>query len=147
MVAVYGQEPTIGFKGKRKGVKPLGGLGKGLSSYQLFRATLLFLAEHPWGHQPVFVKVSGGHRYPPSSYETHTLVFVDSSSTTNLLAGVPLGSMKLLSADARRTLDTLGSLNNLSAAGEAGKLNFDPFPEIFLKDHRDLQTRFDCVIR
>ncbi|KAJ3980128.1 Nrap protein [Lentinula detonsa] len=134
MYLILGEESTsagrkFGGHGKRKP------LGKGLSSYQLFRAALDFLAKHDFENEPVFVKAEGGHRYTPDEYSSnHDMVFVDSTSTVNLLAGVPTGSMKLLGNDARRTLETLDDSST------------DPFPEVFLMDHRDLQTRFDVVI-
>ncbi|KAJ3746993.1 Nrap protein-domain-containing protein [Lentinula raphanica] len=143
MYLILGEEPTSA--GRKSGVygrrRPL---GKGLSSYQLFTAALDFLAKHDFENEPVFVKTEGGHRsvstsYTPDEYSSSfDLVFVDSSSTVNLLAGVPPGSLKLLGDDARRTLDML---NNSSGS------SVDPFPEVFLRDHRALQTRFDIVLR
>ncbi|KAK7471072.1 U3 snoRNP protein [Stygiomarasmius scandens] len=135
---ICGDEPTSSNSGKGwgkgKGRKPL---GRGLSSYQLFRAALDFLAKHDSENEPVFIKTKSGHKFLPDEYQSnHEAVFVDSSSIINLLAGVPIGSLKMLSRDARRTLETL---NSTSFAG-------DPFDEVFLKDHRDLQTRFDAVI-
>ncbi|KAJ4474430.1 Nrap protein [Lentinula aciculospora] len=137
MYLVQGEEPTSAGKklGRQGNRKPL---GKGLSSYQLFRAVLDFLAKHDFENKPVFVKTEGGHRYSPNEYlSTHDIVFVDSSSAVNLLAGVPLGSMKLLNADARKTLETINSSSTSSG---------DPFPEVFLRDHRNLHARFDIVI-
>ncbi|KAF8178500.1 Nrap protein [Pholiota molesta] len=117
---------------KRKSV------GKGLSSYQLFKAALEFLAKHDFEQEPVFVRSPEGHRYPAEEYQAHTeAVFVDSASLTNLLAGVPLGSLELLRYDATKTLETL---NQASFSG-------DPFTGVFLKDCRDLTTRFDIILR
>ncbi|KAF8965448.1 Nrap protein [Flammula alnicola] len=101
---------------KRKSV------GKGLSSYQLFKAALEFLAKHDFEKEPVFLRSAEGHR----------AVFVDSASLTNLLAGVPL-----LRYDAAKTLETL---NQSSFSG-------DPFTGVFLKDNRNLLTRFDVILR
>ncbi|THU79980.1 Nrap protein [Dendrothele bispora CBS 962.96] len=135
---ILGEEPTSSSSGKGWGKaqsrKPL---GRGLSSYQLFRAALDFIAKHDFVNEPVFVKTKDGHKFLPDEYQSnHEAVFVDSSSTVNLLADVPIGSLKLLSRDAQKTLETL---SNTSLAG-------DPFDEVFLQDHRDLQTRFDAVI-
>ncbi|KAF9475207.1 Nrap protein [Pholiota conissans] len=117
---------------KRKSV------GKGLSSYQLFKAALEFLAKHDFEKEHVFVRSPEGHRYPPEEYSSGTeALFVDSASLTNLLAGVPLGSLELLRYDARQTLDTL---NQASFSG-------DPFGGVFLKDCRDLPTRFDIILQ
>ncbi|KAL0578598.1 U3 snoRNP protein [Marasmius crinis-equi] len=120
---IEGEEPSGVAKNKKR--KPV---GRGLSSYQLFRAALDFLANHDFEKSPVFIKTKDGrHRYPPSEYNSHhDAVFVDSTSTVNLL----------LQSDAKKTLNHL----NLSSVG-------DPFPEVFLTDHRDSQSRFDAVIR
>ncbi|KIK63933.1 hypothetical protein GYMLUDRAFT_424118 [Collybiopsis luxurians FD-317 M1] len=136
MYLILGEEPTSA--GKRAGRAKSKPLGKGLSSYQLFRAALDFLAKHDFENDPIFVKANEGHRYTPDEYHSnHDAVFVDSSSTINVLTGVPTGSLKLLSSDAQKTLEIL---NDSSSSA-------DPFPDVFLKDHRDLQTRFDAVIR
>ncbi|KAH8827847.1 Nrap protein [Flagelloscypha sp. PMI_526] len=116
-------------------------LGKGLSSYQMFRGALDFLAKHNFTQDPVFVKSeSGSHRYPASEYqalvEDGSPVFVEASSTVNLLAGVPLGSLDLLREDARQTLERLNGITSK-----------DPFNDVFLQDKRDLSTRFDVVLR
>ncbi|KAH7922733.1 Nrap protein [Leucogyrophana mollusca] len=117
-------------------------LGRGLSSYQLFRAALDFLgnppAKHNFADNAVFVKATNGHRFPPEEYAAHhPAVFVDPTSTVNLLAGVPLSSLESLMHDARKTLEQL----NGSSANE------DVFAEVFLKDQCHLSTRFDAVIR
>ncbi|KAK0211157.1 Nrap protein [Desarmillaria ectypa] len=124
----------LGVEGKSKR-KPL---GRGLSSYQLFKAVIDFLATHDFQAQPVFVKTEGGNKYPLEEYSSyHEAVFVDASSRVNLLADVPLGSLDLLRCDAKKTLQTLSSSSS----------SFDPFIEAFLRDHRHLSTRFDAVIR
>ncbi|KAF9552839.1 Nrap protein [Agrocybe pediades] len=117
---------------KRKSV------GKGLSSYQLFKAALEFLAKHDFAKDAVFSKSAEGHRYPPEEYKEYPdAVFVDSLSLTNVLARVPLGSLELLRYDASRTLDLL---NQTTLSG-------DPFNGVFMTDHRDLSTRFDVILR
>ncbi|KAJ6460366.1 Nrap protein [Mycena vitilis] len=128
---VFGEEP----KGKGTKRKPL---GRGLSSYQLFRAALDFLSRHDFGKDGAFHKSKEGHRFSPEEYQAHhAAVLVDSSSTYNVLSGVPLGSLQLLQNDARKTLDKLNSAFTGS----------DPFADVFLKEQRDLSTRFDTVIR
>ena len=84
----------------------------------------------------------------------HEAVFLDASSLTNYLAAVPLGSLDLVNSskadyltpselllqlrlDAERTLDIP---NQPTFSG-------DLFTEVFLKDSRDLWTRFDVVLR
>ncbi|KAE9397307.1 Nrap protein [Gymnopus androsaceus JB14] len=146
-LVVFGAEPEPSAKGK--GSTRRKPLGKGLSSYQLFRGVLDFLASHDWENDPIFVKVDagrGGHLFPPSSYTSlgGGAIFVDSTSMINLLAGVPVGALKLLSADAQRTLDVLDRNANASALESPTTSN--PFPEVFLKDQTDLQTRFDAVV-
>ncbi|KAJ7183097.1 Nrap protein [Mycena filopes] len=128
---VFGEESKS--KGTRR--KPL---GRGLSSYQLFRAALDFLSRHDFGKEAAFHRSKEGHRFPPEEYQTHhDAVMVDSSSTLNILAGVPLGSLQLLQNDARKTLERLNDEANGS----------DLFADVFLKEQRDLSTRFDAVIR
>lgn len=82
-------------------------------------------------------------------------MFVDHTSSVNLLAGVPLSSLEMVSPafcvykiscllyvtqlkyDAKLTLE---GLNESSLAQ-------DPFTEVFLQDKRDIQARFDVVVR
>ncbi|KAJ7086043.1 Nrap protein [Mycena belliarum] len=128
---VFGEEP----KGKGARRKPL---GRGLSSYQLFRAALDFLSRHSFEQDAAFHKAKNGHRFSPEEYKDHhQAVFVESSSTVNLLAGIPLGSLQLLQHDARKTLEKLNGAN----------VGSDPFVDVFLKEQRDLPTRFDTIIR
>ncbi|KAF8874426.1 Nrap protein [Infundibulicybe gibba] len=131
---VLGEEPRVaGNKASRRKA-----LGRGLSSYQLFRAALDFLSKHDFEETPIFVKSGSGHQFPPDEYDQKNgPIFVDSSSTVNLLAGVPHGSLDLLRYDALKTLEALDH----PPAGS------DAFTDVFLKDHRDLSTRFDIVIR
>ncbi|KAA1477008.1 Nrap protein [Dentipellis sp. KUC8613] len=113
-------------------------LGKGLSSYQLFKAALDFLARYDFANERIFVKTKDGHRFPAQDYYAHhDVAFVDSPSLVNLLAGVPLSSLAMLQHDAKRTLQTLDSSSP----------SVDPFTEVFLKENRDLFTRFDAVMR
>ncbi|KAG6884333.1 hypothetical protein C0993_012058 [Termitomyces sp. T159_Od127] len=130
---IIGEERTSASKASKR--KPL---GRGLSSYQLFRGTLDFLSKHDFEKDPVFLKTKeGAHRFPPEEYQQHhEAVFVDSSSTVNLLAGVPLGSLQLLRHDALKTLEVL----------DHSSISVDPFTDVFLTDHRDLPTRFDTVM-
>ncbi|KAJ7039536.1 Nrap protein, partial [Mycena alexandri] len=128
---VFGEES----RGKGTKRKPL---GKGLSSYQLFRAALDFLSRHDFEKEAAFQRTKEGHRFPSEEYQAHhEAVLVDSSSTLNVLAGVPLGSLQLLQNDARKTLEKL----NTESIGS------DLFADVFLKEQRDLSTRFDTVIR
>ncbi|KAI0792762.1 Nrap protein [Abortiporus biennis] len=112
-------------------------LGKGLSSYQLFRAALDFFSRHDFSRSHAFTKPERDREFSFDDYPVDEAVLVDSISGFNYLAGVPLGSLQMLQHDAKLTLDTL----NESFMSE------DPFSEVFLKDQRDLQTRFDLVLR
>ncbi|KAF7441237.1 hypothetical protein PC9H_001586 [Pleurotus ostreatus] len=128
-----GEEPTQDGKPLKR--KPL---GKGLSSYQLFKAALDFIGKHDFVSSPVFTKTKDGHRFPPNEYtDNYSAVHVDSSSLVNLLAGIPVGSLRLLCYDAQKTLEIL----------DHSSLNVDPFTEVFLKEQRDLMTRCDIVLR
>nr|VWO97778.1 Ubiquitin-conjugating enzyme E2 2 [Ganoderma boninense] len=112
-------------------------LGKGLSSYQLFKAALDFLARHSFAERSVFVKSKDGHKFPPASYVGHEAVFVDSTSSVNLLADVPLSSLDMLRYDAQATLEVLDQRGNSE----------DPFCSIFLQDRRDVFSRFDVLLQ
>lgn len=129
-------DELVGTKsGSAKLRKPL---GKGLSSYQLFKAALDFLAKHKFGETPVFTKTTNGHRCPPEEYITHhPAIFVDATSTINFLSDVPLTSLDLLSRDAKETLE---QLSNPGASS-------DIFGDCFLKSRFKISSRFDAVIR
>ncbi|KAL1939289.1 hypothetical protein VTO73DRAFT_10092 [Trametes versicolor] len=132
---VNGEEPPpagLGKRGARR--KPL---GKGLSSYQLFKAALDFLARHNFGEEAAFVKSKDGHRFPPSSYSSHEAVFVDATSSVNLLADVPLAFLDTLRYDAQSTLELL----------DHASISEDTFAPLFLQEHRDVFARFDVVAR
>ncbi|EJD08517.1 Nrap protein [Fomitiporia mediterranea MF3/22] len=133
-VIVVGEE-DFGEKGGKKRTlrRPV---GRGLSSYQLFRAALDFLANHAFCAQPVFIK--GGSRFPADTYSSDGPVFVDVCSV-NIVAGIPVTSIDLLRHDAKITLDLL---NNGSQDSKA-----DPFSDVFLRDRRQLSTRFDVTIQ
>ncbi|KZV76888.1 Nrap protein [Peniophora sp. CONT] len=133
---VRGEEPFSASAKSNANRKPL---GKGLSSYQLFRAALAFLAEHDWDAAPVFVKAPEGHRFPQHEYvEHHGPALVDSSSRVNVLAGVPHSSLTLLKHDAQTTLATLNAASEPQGT--------DSFAQTFLLDARPLPTRFDVVL-
>ncbi|KAH6905454.1 pre-rRNA processing protein Utp22 [Coprinopsis sp. MPI-PUGE-AT-0042] len=130
---VSGEEAGGGGPGKKR--RPL---GKGLSSYQLFKSALDCLAKQDWTRGPVFVKSATGKRYDAEEYrEAWPATLVDSASLVNLLASVPTGSLALLRYEASKTLETLNSAS----------LAIDPFTEVFLQDHRDVLTRFDVILR
>ncbi|KIJ60730.1 hypothetical protein HYDPIDRAFT_31953 [Hydnomerulius pinastri MD-312] len=132
---IGGEEPAGGKAGKTGMRRPI---GKGLSSYQLFRASLDFLAKHEFGKSPAFVKSANGHRFPPDEYTSnHCAVFVDATSTLNTLADVPLTSLDMLRYDAQQTLEHLN--NSLGAD--------DIFADIFLKDQTHLSKRCDAIVR
>ncbi|KAJ7581471.1 Nrap protein [Mycena floridula] len=123
------------FDAKAKGKGKRKPLGKGLSSYQLFRAALDFLSKHDFEKDAVFMKSPDGHKFSADLYNKDGPIFVDPSSV-NLLAGVPIGSLKLLQYDAKRTLTEL----------DGGSISSDPFAPVFLSDRRDIPTRFDAIL-
>ncbi|KAF9219296.1 Nrap protein [Gyrodon lividus] len=132
---INGEEPVVGKTGKAGTRRPM---GNGLSSYQLFRASLDFLANHEFGKAPVFMKSADGHRFPPEEYASkHSAVCVDATSTLNYLADVPLTSLDMLRYDAQQTLEQL--INSISAD--------DIFSDVFLKDQTHLSKRCDAIIR
>lgn len=132
-LVVLGEEPTSANKTNVR--KPL---GKGLSSYQLFRAALDVLARQDFSQKAVYVKSTNGHKYPPEEYTSHhSAVFVDSTSTLNLLADVPSTSLGMLRYDANETLE------KLNTSSESDNI----FAQLFLNDQTRLFKRCDAVIR
>ncbi|KAG8221585.1 Nrap protein [Butyriboletus roseoflavus] len=126
--------PVLG-KGKTGGRKSV---GKGLSSYQLFRASLDFLAKQEFENAPAFVKSTNGHKFSPEAYSSnHSAVFVDATSTINHLVDVPLTSLHMLQYDARKMLEQLNDSTGTD----------DVFASVFLKDETHLSKRCDAVIR
>ncbi|KAB5588975.1 U3 small nucleolar RNA-associated protein [Ceratobasidium theobromae] len=116
-----------------KGVKKQARVGRGLSSYQLFRAVLDFLAKHDFMTEPIFL---GDSPFDLADWKAHhDAIFVDSSGKYNLLAGVPLESLELLRLDAQASLELLDEAND------------EAFEEVFLRDLRNPRTRFDYSIR
>ncbi|CAE6493644.1 unnamed protein product [Rhizoctonia solani] len=116
-----------------KGVKKQPRIGRGLSSYQLFRAVLDFLAKHDFATTPVFL---GESPFEIADWkEQHDAIFVDGSGKYNMLAGVPLESLELLRLDAQASLSLLDE-----ASDEA-------FDAIFLHDLRNPRLRFDYSLR
>ncbi|KAG8881364.1 hypothetical protein FRB97_009629 [Tulasnella sp. 331] len=128
---VYGEGPGAdGKPGIRR--KPL---GTGLSSYQLFRGAMDYLANRDFSTESVFMKSNESIKFPASEFiSPNTAAFVDPSTIFNFLAGVPLESLRLLRHDAKATLRTLDQ-------------DGDAFDWTFMRDLRDLSTRFDVIIR
>ncbi|QRV78620.1 U3 small nucleolar RNA-associated protein 22 [Ceratobasidium sp. AG-Ba] len=108
-------------------------VGRGLSSYQLFRAVLDFFAKHDFTTTPIFLAES------PYSLEDwkehHDAIFIDSTGRYNMLAGVPAESLELLRLDAQASLALLDE-----ASGEA-------FEAVFMHDIRHPFLRFDYSLR
>ncbi|KAH7323328.1 Nrap protein [Rhizoctonia solani] len=116
-----------------KGVKKQARIGRGLSSYQLFRAVLDFLAKHDFAATPIFL---GESPFELADWkEHHDAIFVDGTGKYNMLAGVPLESLELLRLDAQASLSLLDE-----ASDEA-------FEAIFLYDLRNPRLRFDYSLR
>ncbi|CAE6459247.1 unnamed protein product [Rhizoctonia solani] len=116
-----------------KGVKKQARVGRGLSSYQLFRAVLDFLAKHDFAMGPIFL---GESPFELADWKAqHDAIFVDGSGKYNMLAGVPLESLELLRLDAQASLSLLDE-----ASDEA-------FEAVFLHDLRNPRLRFDYSLR
>ncbi|KAF8559467.1 Nrap protein [Imleria badia] len=131
-----GEEPVSALEKGKAGKRRF--VGKGLSSYQLFRASLDFLAKQDFESAPAFVKSTTGHKFSPEEYSSnHSAVFVDATSTINHLIDVPLTSLGMLRYDAQQTLE---HLNDSSGTD-------DLFAGVFLKDQTHLSKRCDAVIR
>ncbi|KAI6044517.1 Nrap protein [Pisolithus marmoratus] len=132
-LVILGEEPTNANKVNVR--KPL---GKGLSSYQLFRGALDVLARQDFSQRAVYVKSTNGHKYSPEEYTSHhSAVFVDSTSTLNFLADVPSASLSMLRYDAN---ETLGKLNTSSESDNI-------FAQLFLNDQIQLSKRCDATVR
>ncbi|KAF8443704.1 Nrap protein [Boletus edulis BED1] len=131
-----GEEP-VSVVGKWNASKKRS-VGKGLSSYQLFRASLDLLAKQDFENAPAFVKSANGHRYSPEEYPSnHSAVFVDATSTINHLVDVPFTSLDMLQYDAQKTLEQLNDSTGTD----------DVFADVFLRDQTHLSKRCDAVIR
>ncbi|KAF9652507.1 Nrap protein [Thelephora ganbajun] len=120
------------MRGSKSRVKPV---GRGLSSYQLFKATIGFLARHDFVKEPVYLKDADLGNASISGPKD-LAVFVTASSRSNLLSGVPLSSLEMLRHDAQSTLEILS--RDISYD--------DPFSAVFLEDMRHASERFDVVI-
>jgi U3 small nucleolar RNA-associated protein 22 len=134
-----------GGLGKVEGGKRL---GKGMSSYQIFRGVLTFIDEHDWSKTPVFMKntvASGneGKKIAPEDFTSggaFKAVFVEPTGAVNLLAGVEEGVVQMLGHEAKVTLSLLD--------GEEGEgEGEDIFEGAFLRDLKGAQLRYDLVFR
>jgi U3 small nucleolar RNA-associated protein 22 len=95
-------------------------------------------------------------QFPPEEYIHHEAAFIDGTSTVNVLAGLPVSSLEMVNPfylceqgmsltrlstqlrhDAKVTLEAL----------DYSSIQNDPFPDVFLKDQRDLPARFDVFVR
>ena len=109
-------------------------VGKGLSSYQLFKAAIEFLAHQDFSNDAIFMKLANGST--PLSQDDFSnnseLTFVDPSGTINLLTFMLPEDMKLISIEAQVTLESLED-------------DQDRFNETFMKDLRHQLPKFDIV--
>ena len=134
-----------GGLGKVEGGKRL---GKGMSSYQVFRGALDFFAKHDFASTPVFMKntlTSAGEaaskRIPQDEFSNvGAPVFVEPTGCVNLLAGVEAGVLQLMAQEAQTTLVMLD--------GEEGEgEGEDVFEGVFLRDLKSGVVKFDLVFR
>jgi len=135
-----------GGLGKVEGGKRL---GKGMSSYQVFRGALDFFAKHDFFETPVFMKNTNTNsndavkKIPQEEFTSGGGgggVFVEPTGSVNLLAGVEQGVLELMKQEAKTTLVMLD--------GEEGEgEGEDVFEGVFLRDLKSGVTRFDLVFR
>jgi len=91
-LVINGEEPSANGFTKRKP------LGKGLSSYQLFKAALSSLADHDLTANPALIKSITTHKYPASEFKANVpATLLDSSSLVNLVSYIPPGCLDLVS--------------------------------------------------
>ncbi|KAF8751089.1 U3 small nucleolar RNA-associated protein 22 [Rhizoctonia solani] len=132
-----------------KGVKKQARIGRGLSSYQLFRAVLDFLAKHDFATAPIFLAESP---FELADWkEHHDAIFVDGSGKYNMLAGVPLESLEMVGrpfllrilslTPPQLKLDAQSSLLLLDESSD------EAFEATFLHDLRNPRLRFDYSLR
>ncbi|CAE6452704.1 unnamed protein product [Rhizoctonia solani] len=152
-----------------KGVKKQARIGRGLSSYQLFRAVLDFLAKHDFAATPIFLGESPFELADWKEY--HDAIFVDGTGKYNMLAGVPLESLtssQFELADWKEYHDAifvdgtgkynmlagvpLESLELLRLDAQASlslldEASDEAFESVFLHDLRNPRLRFDYSLR
>lgn len=133
-------------KGKKESGKRL---GRGMSSYQVFRGVLDFFAKRSFTSQPVFMHTqpnstpSGEKKIPVEDWMTPGLfeaVFVDPTGSVNLLAGVERGVLEILGREAKGTLEMLDE-------DDHGDEKEDVFDSVFLRKATGGERRFDLVFR
>ncbi|TIA91434.1 hypothetical protein E3P99_01087 [Wallemia hederae] len=108
-------------------------VGKGLSSYQLFKAVMDLLARTDFSE--VFMKSSNAGGFSPEDFDgSSPLVFVDPSHTLNLMEGLLPEDTQLMGFEANLTLDALSD-------------DGDRFEETFMRDLRNPMPRFDLFGR
>ncbi|KZS89136.1 Nrap protein [Sistotremastrum niveocremeum HHB9708] len=141
-VVIFGERSVVsknGVSGKEK-ARPRMKVGKGLSSYQLFRAVLDLLASRDFVRSPCFME---GEATTPYALETwleyEGPVLVEPSGRCNVLSTIPPGSLDLLRTDAQSTLFILNRPSNSS-------VDEDVFGEVFARDEREPLGRFDAYL-
>lgn len=133
-----------GGLGKVEGGKRL---GRGMSSYQIFRGVLDFFVAHNWLQTPIFMKnavATGaepkGKIAPEEFTKVFKAVFVEPTGAVNLLAGVEEGVVQMLGHEARIALSLLD--------GEEGEgEGEDIFEGTFLRDLKGGQLKYDLIFR
>lgn len=124
-------------------------IGKGMSSYQVFRAVLDFLSHAPFASSAVFL---GRQPKAPSSpiapiakadfvASASEAILVGPEGTVNALLGVEHGVLALVAREAKGTLDLLDADAGADGEGEA------VFERVFLRGGEGAQEKFDAVFR
>ncbi|KAF8343082.1 Nrap protein [Cantharellus anzutake] len=147
ILLIWGKVDSQAEKSKKGGT--LGTIGRGLSSYQMFRAVMDFLANYSFiDNDPI---VSRGNLNDASIDSTTYLAGARSpcvlgpSTLFNFLENVPSGSLKMLQHDARLTLQTLDAPIGHS---DTESVTFkDTFDATFVtRLNENVATRFDFAV-
>lgn len=122
-------------------------VGKGMSSYQVFRAVLDFFAHHAFDARAVFVQAHAKSPIKPIDQADFVRssaaggVFVGPEGTVNLLQGVERGVLEVMAREAKGTLDLLDEDAGMDGEGE------DNFERVFLRGGEVSEEKFDVVFR
>ncbi|TIA99015.1 hypothetical protein E3P94_02276 [Wallemia ichthyophaga] len=106
-------------------------VGKGLSSYQLFKAVMDLIAQTDFSN--VFIKSTSASGFSQEDFVgSSTLLFVDPTRTFNFMDGLLPEDVQVMAFEAKMTLDALSDES-------------DRFEETFMRDLRNPMPRFDLL--
>ncbi|ORX83004.1 Nrap protein [Basidiobolus meristosporus CBS 931.73] len=111
-------------------------LAPGFSSYQLFKGTIDFLANHDFAKVPIYIGQPAGDEFTLEAFQSHyPFVFLDGSGHVNLAGLVSADELNTLQHEAKHTFRQLNDISQ------------DHFDDLFLKRVDELHFRYDYVIR